>query len=76
MITDAAFLQLLSEMRDRYDSLNDDEGPFHVEVFPWDHAAPEREILNPGSQAPFRQTSPIDPEIGDLIVELCSEQWP
>ena len=76
LITDGAFLQLLSEMRDRYDSLNDDEGPFHVEVFPWDYAAPERELLKPGSQAQFRQTSPVDPEIGDLIVELCTEQWP
>lgn len=75
LITDAAFLQLLSEMRDRYDSLNDDDGPFHVEVLPWDHAAPEREILNPGSQAQFRQTSPTDPEIEDLIVELCTDQW-
>lgn len=74
LITNGAFLQLLSEMRDRYDSLNDDEGPFHVEVFPWDYAAPERELLKPGSQPQFRQTSPIDPEIEDLIVELCTEQ--
>lgn len=76
LITDDAFLQLLSEMRDRYESLNDDDGPFHVEVFPWDYAAPERELLKPGSQPQFRQTAPVDAEIENLIVELCAEQWP
>lgn len=75
LTTDGAFLQLLSDMRDQYHSLSDDDGPFHVEVFPWDYAAPERELLKPGSQPQFRQTSPIDPEIEDLIVELCTEQW-
>jgi hypothetical protein len=50
LITDRAFLQSLSEMRREYDSLNDDHGPFHVEVFPWHYAAPERELLTPGSE--------------------------
>lgn len=76
LTTDGAFLQLLSDMRDRYQSLSDDDGPFHVEVFPWDYAAPERELLKPGSQPQFGQTSPVDPEIENLIVALCSEQWP
>lgn len=71
----SAFLQSLSEMRGQYDSLDDDDGPFHVEVFPWHYAAPERELLIPNSQPEFRNTTPVDAEIEDLIVDLCAGQW-
>lgn len=75
LATDDTFLQLLSEMRRQYDSLNDDDGPFHVEVFPWQYAAPERELLIPGSQPDFCNTTPIDREVEDLLAELRTGQW-
>ncbi|TWT75784.1 hypothetical protein CA13_73570 [Planctomycetes bacterium CA13] len=75
LITDGTFLESLSQMREQYDSLNDDDGPFHLEVFPWHYAAPERELLIPHSQARFRNTTPVDPEVSDLIADLRRGQW-
>jgi hypothetical protein len=77
LISDRGFLEMLSRMRDEYDSLPEDDGPYHVEKFPWDYAAPERELLLPGSQPQFRNVKfdEIDPDAEDLIVELCSGKW-
>ncbi|MEP3479110.1 MAG: hypothetical protein ABJZ55_07685 [Fuerstiella sp.] len=75
LMTNGSFLQSLSVMRQKSDSLSDDDGPFHVEVFPWHYAAPEREILMPHSQAEFRNRTPVDSEVEDLIVDLCCGQW-
>lgn len=75
LFTNLEFLQSLSEMRDKYDSLDDDDGPYHIEVFPAHYAAPERELLQPGSQPQFRIPEKTDPEIEDLIVELCTGRW-
>jgi hypothetical protein len=72
---DHGALSTLSEMREQYDSLDDDLGPFHFEVFPWHYAAPERELMMPGSEAAFQCTKSIDPEIEGLIVDLCTGQW-
>ena len=62
-------------MREQYDLLDDDDGPFHVEVFPWHHAAPERELLMPDSRPEFRVAASVDAEIENLIVDLCAGQW-
>lgn len=75
LITKREFLQSLFEMREHYDSLNDDDGPFHVEVFPWHHATPEGELLLPGSQPEFRRSGSVDAEVEDLIAELCAGKW-
>lgn len=72
---DQEALSALSQMRKQYDSLDDDNGPFHVEVFPWHYAAPERELMMPGSEAAFQCARSIDPEIEGLIVDLCIRQW-
>lgn len=75
LITDRAFLQSLSEMREQYDSANDELGPFHVEVFPWHYAAPERELLMPHSQPEFANNTHVDVETENLIAELCTGRW-
>lgn len=62
-------------MREQYDSLNDDDGPFHVEAFPWRYAAPERELLLPDSKPEFRNITSVDPKIEGLLFYLCSGQW-
>lgn len=75
LFTDIPFLTTLSDMRDQYASLPDDEGPYHVEVFPWDDASPERELIRPNSQPAFNNTRNIDPEVETLLVELATSQW-
>lgn len=75
LITDGAFLQSMSEIREQYGSLNDANGPFHVDVFPWHHAAPERELLMPDSRPEFRIVASVDAEIENLIVDLHVGQW-
>ncbi|MFN9878015.1 MAG: hypothetical protein ACK53V_17120 [Planctomycetota bacterium] len=76
LVSNQQFLQSLSEMRTAFDSLPDDDGPYHVEVFPWHYAAPERELLAPGSQPEFRRTDAVDSEVEDLIMKLCCGKWP
>ena len=72
---DTELLETLSGMRSRYDSLPDNAGPYHVEVFPWHYADPEREVLIPDSQSEFRVPDVLDSEVEDLIAELNVGQW-
>ena len=49
LFNDVDFLKQLSDIRQNYETLNDDNGPYHTECFPWHYAAPERELLDPNS---------------------------
>lgn len=69
---DEALLTEMAEMRRDYNSLSDDDGPYPNEVFPWDHAAPERELLNVGSEPAFQGEQVLDAEICEILVELAS----
>ena len=72
---DSEFLATLSKMRENYNNLHDDDGPYHNEVFPWHYAAPERHLLDPTSDSDFNNSKSLDPEIESLIVELNTGRW-
>ena len=71
LFDDEALLNEIAGMRRDYDSLSDDNGPYPSEVFPWDHAAPESEILNAGSDPAFQGEQVLDASIGEILVELA-----
>lgn len=75
LFEDKALLTDISEMRQAYDNLSDDHGPYPSEVFPWDHAAPEREILAAGSEPAFRDEHVLDSHVGELLVDLASSDF-
>ncbi len=75
LFDDTEFLATLCEMRENYDSLPDDDGPYHNEVFPWHYAAPECHLLDPKSNSDFNIPISLDPEIESLIVELNKGIW-
>ncbi|MBQ7775647.1 MAG: hypothetical protein IJ379_06975 [Lachnospiraceae bacterium] len=62
-----ALLQKLADVRKKYDSLSFDEGPYHVEAFPYDFFAPE-EVLTVGKE--LNESMEISEEIQELLVEL------
>lgn len=39
-------LKELFEIREKYDTMSDNQGPYHVEVFPYHYFAPEKMILD------------------------------
>jgi hypothetical protein len=75
LLTDRRFLEQLGAIRRDYDRISDDDGPFHVEVFPYDFAEPEQEVLNPGSRQEFKHSGSIDSEIEEVLVELLTGKW-
>lgn len=70
LLTDRTFHQRLSTLRGDYDNLSADDGPFPLEVFPWHFAAPERELLHPGSEVPFQGVLELDSDSSELYVQL------
>lgn len=70
LLEDKSFFALLSNLRRDRECLSDDDGPFPTEVFPYDYASPERELLTPGSEAPFHGIHDLDSESSDLYVQL------
>ena len=72
LFDDEALLTEIAELRRDYDSLSDDFGPYPSEVFPWDYAAPEGEVLNAGSDPAFQSEQLLDENIGEILVELAS----
>ena len=70
LLSDASFHRELSALREQNDSLSDDDGPWPTEVFPFHFAAPERELLEPGSQPQFSAGQEMDPETSDFYIQL------
>ena len=70
LLSDGDFYKKLSDLRQRFNSLSDESGPFPPEVFPFDFAAPERELLESGSQAQFKRPQELDQETSDFYVQL------
>jgi hypothetical protein len=70
LLDDRDFLELLSTLRKNFDHLSDDDGPFPLSVFPCHFAAPERELLHPGSEAPFQGPLELDSDSADVYVQL------
>jgi hypothetical protein len=60
-------LKELLKIRMNYQSLNDNEGPFHIEVFPYNFYSPEK-ILLENEYNVYDKT--IDKKIENLIIEL------
>jgi hypothetical protein len=75
LFDDASLLTEIAAMRRNYDSLSDDFGPYPNEVFPWIHAAPESEVLNPGSNSAFQSEQVLDENVGQILVELASSDF-
>ena len=75
LFDDHTFWKMLSDLRRDYDTLSDDDGPYPNEVFPWNDAAPERELLEPGSEPIFGDAQVLDSEVSEIFVELASGQW-
>jgi hypothetical protein len=75
LLYDKEFLKLLAQMRCTWERLPDDDGPYHCECFPWDHFAPEQELLNPGSCAGFDRSVPLDADVEEILVELLTGPW-
>lgn len=76
LFDDTEFLATLCKMRENYNSLPDEDGPYHNEVFPWHYAAPECYLLNPTtSNSDFTLPQSLDPEAESLIVELNTGKW-
>jgi len=75
LFDDASLLTEIAAMRRNYDSLSDDFGPYPNEVFPWIHAAPESEVLNPGSDSAFQSEQVLDENVGQILVELASSDF-
>ena len=75
LFDDHAFWKELSDLRSDYDTLSDDDGPYPSEVFPWNDVAPERELLDPGSEPIFGDAQVLDSEVSEIFVELASGQW-
>ena len=72
---DTGFLTTLCKMRDNYNNLPDDDGPYHNEFFPWHYASPERHLLDPKSNSDFIVPKSLDPEIESLIIDLNIGKW-
>ncbi|WP_395748310.1 hypothetical protein [Prosthecobacter sp.] len=70
LLADAAFHRLLADLRRRYDSLPDAQGPYPQGAFPFHLAAPELELLQPGSQPAFAPGQELDAESADFYVQL------
>lgn len=60
-------LQKLCSIRENYNSLSDDEGPYHVEEFPYHYYEPEKILL--GTKDMQNEKS-ISADIETLLIEL------
>lgn len=69
LFADRSFHQELADLRANYDDLSDDDGPFPNEVF-LENAAPELELLKPGSQSAFADRT-LDDETSEVYAEIC-----
>lgn len=65
--------QLLKELlkyRHNYEKLNFDNGPYHIESFPYSHYSPEEILLDTLSLDKYRSNMNLNEEIENLIVEI------
>lgn len=51
------------------------DGPYHFDVFPYDYAVPEQELLFPGTCLEFDKTAPFDPDVEAILVKLLTSTW-
>lgn len=79
---DTSFLHQIAEMRRVcLEKLADNKPipdrlhPSVLTVFPFDYAAPEAELLRPGTCEVFDKNLPLDKEVEELLVELGSTDW-
>ena len=64
-----ALLRELAAVRQNYATMNHDNGPFHVESFPYHFYSPEELLLNPKNDV--RQATDVSPGVCELIATLC-----
>lgn len=66
-------IELLLEMlhvRNNYEKLSDDDGPYHNEVFPYHFYSPEEIFLNEGEKRKYLNSKNINEDIEELIIQL------
>ena len=69
------WLKELSLVRKQYETLSDDNGPYHIEVFPCDYASPEDALLGVPAAELFFKDKTISPFTEDLLVAISVSQW-
>jgi hypothetical protein len=74
-IADVGFLQHIHTTRVNYDKLSDDDGPYAIEVFPYDFAAPERVLLGDPVSVFEHSVHNVSDAVGDAIVNLATGRW-
>lgn len=70
LLADRGFYEQLADLRSRFDTLSDDDGPYPQEVFPYYFAAPESELLVPGSQPAFQGGRELDDLSAEIYIKL------
>lgn len=80
LLYDREFLLLLADKRRRCkEQIQEDsfwdEGPYPIQVFPYEFAEPEQELLHPGTRPEFDRSVPLDSEVEAIMVELLSGEW-
>ena len=73
-IPSTKWLDILSETRNNYDNLSDDDGPYHNEVFPYDYAVPEAHLLGEPDRGDFFNKQ-IDSDIEELLINISISDW-
>ena len=68
------WLKELSEVRHNYNNLSDDDGPYHVEVFPYHYVSPEDALLNQKDKMKFSRDR-INSAVEELIVAISISNW-
>ena len=63
-------LQELLKVRNKYNELNFDDGPYHNEKFPYDFYSPEQILLDGNTKTKYCKDNELSENIGNLIVEL------
>jgi hypothetical protein len=68
------WLEKLSSVRLNYDSLSDDDGPYHNEEFPYHYASPEGALLKKKEREKFQKRI-VSPLVEDIIVSINLSKW-
>lgn len=63
-------LQDLLEIRNKYNTLSFDAGPYHNELFPYDFYIPEQLLLDDNIKTKYCNAKELSKDIENLIVEL------
>jgi hypothetical protein len=70
----AHLLAEMSRIRQQYELLSDDDGPYHVEVFPYEYYSPEDILCSGPNPQPFEALA-LEPAVEALLVSVGIGKW-